>query len=189
MQSSNFILLIIMLIILTPIPIKFSVFYENKVLNVKLYNFSIISKSTNTTDRNLESKFINILNKKQNKKFNLNYKRFLKNFSLNLTKYNLKLPIKLLGNLNYSLGDAYRTAIMYGGLSSILAFLYRYMSSIFNFSNSNFSINPSFKDYSFVTVNFKCILYVSFGKIIYMMILILKSLINSREVNPVKGDL
>ena len=183
MKVSNFVLLIIMLIILTPIPIKFSVFYEDKVLNVKVYNFSAIS--TNKKDKNLPNKFI----KNLNKKLNLNYVKFINNIFSNINKYNAKPSIKLLGSLDYSLGDVCKTAITYGILSSFLAFLYRYISIIFKVNNSNFNINPIFKEYSFINIHLKCILYLSFGKIIYILVLILKSLIESREVNPVKGDL
>lgn len=191
MKISFFILFIIVLIIITPIPVKISVFYEKQDLLVKLYNINLISINSNGT--NISIRLHKLINKTISKKDTLDTRKFfsikfLKILSRNLKKNKLKPTIKISGFMNYSLGDSFNTAIFYGIFSSFLAFLSKSLYIAFKLKKSSISINPIFRDNYFCNINFECILYISLGKFIYMLAIILKSIIKYKEVTLLRGN-
>ncbi|WP_251859517.1 DUF2953 domain-containing protein [Clostridium sp. Marseille-Q2269] len=152
---------IIFILILT-IPLKLTIFYHNKELNIYLYNFLL--KKQNYKHKNKEDKSFS--KKTNNKKFN-NKKNALK-ITLENCKFKPKVIIKAL--LDYDLDDAAYSAIIYGFLQSILPQIYNFLCRIFKVKNFNYNITPLFKNRNFLDFKFKGILYISLVKIIYIYI-------------------
>lgn len=185
-----FLLLIILIIIfLVPIPIKISIFYSDKDYYIKLYKYKIISKLNREKKHKVLNKLKNIINDIDKKSLNETLKNYYLSKDLfkilirNLNKSKFKPTIKLNGFLNYSLGDSYNTAIFYGVIASISPFIYKILIVFFNVKKSKFSLNPIFKDTKILTFNYKSIIFISLGQIIYILMLFIKSILKAKEVS------
>lgn len=184
-----FVLLIIIIVFLIPVPIKVSIFYSAEDYYIKLYKYKLISK-LNTQKRNkILHKIKNFINNMDKDSFKGTFKDifsskdFFKIFIRSLNNSKFKPTIKINGFLNYSLGDSYNTAIFNGIVSSISPFIYRILSIFFDIKKYTFLINPIFKDTKIITFNYKSIIFVSLGKIIYICILFIKSILKAKEVS------
>ncbi|WP_422388190.1 DUF2953 domain-containing protein [Clostridium baratii] len=168
-------------------------FYSNNNYYIKVYNFNIISSK--------KSKKINkYVNRKLNKliyrtsidngniDFNF-YKLFSKKFIFNLKRNRYKPKIKFNGELSYSLFDSFNTAIFYGILSTLFSFIYCGLNIPFKVKKSKLNIKPVFKDTFSINFYCKSIIFLSLGKVIYMLVIFLKTYLQVKEVTLFKGRL
>lgn len=188
-----FVIIILLLLILIPIPIKISMFYSNNNYYIKVYSFNIISskksKKINTyVNRKLNKLIDNTSIGTSNIDFNF-YRPFFKKLIFNLKRNKHKPKIKFTGELSYSLFDSFNTAIFYGILSTFFSFIYNALSIPFNMKKSKLNIKPVFKDT--LSINFYCksIIFLSLGKVIYILIIFLKTYLQVKEVALFKGRL
>ncbi|MBS6006855.1 MAG: DUF2953 domain-containing protein [Clostridium baratii] len=187
------VIIILLLLILIPIPIKISMFYSNNNYYIKVYNFNIISskkskKINKFVNRNLNRLIDRISIDNRNIDFNF-YKLFLKKLIFNLKRNRHKAKIKFNGELSYSLFDSFNTAIFYGILSAFFSFIYCGLNIPFKVKKSKLNIKPVFKDT--LSINFYCksIIFLSLGKVIYMLLIFLKTYLQVKEVTLFKGRL
>ena len=174
MKTIFLILFILLLLILFPIPLKTIIYYSKENYYIKLFNFNIKAKESsesippNTNQEKKHTKktlfkdlpLITIIKKLNNNKFK---------------------PILLInGHLHYSLKDSAYTAISFGFLNSILVLINRLINIPFKSKNFNINIIPDFKDKLFYEVNIKCILIFNIGQIIYILLEIIKIIINRK---------
>lgn len=176
MEIIIILLILVILLLVIPIPIKIKLNFINGNLNIRIFNKNLdLSKSQNKKKV------------KKNKKYNKNsifYEPyFYKVFFSKLKKRKFKPKIKINGFINYSLGDAALTAISYGFLSTTSSFLYIFLNIIFNFKNSHIKINPLLQKEANLGINITCIIFISFGHIIHIFILLLISIIRLKEVS------
>lgn len=185
---------IIFIIFLIPLPIKVSIFYSNKDYYIKLYKYEIISKGNRDKTHKFMKKMYSFANTCRTSKFKEKFSEiiFSKNFSkiivCKLKKNKYKPKLKFNGYLNYSLGDSDDTALFYGVISSFAPFLYRFLCLFFRIKKSNLSINPIFKDSKFINLNYKSIIFISLGQIIYICIIFIKSILKSKEVSLLREN-
>ncbi len=180
-------LLILMIIILAPIPLKISIYYSFDNYYIKLYKFTIISKekikkkkqSSNTKSKSHKKKkdSLNI--------FDIIHKKYLIQKLYN-SKFKPKINLK--GNLDYSLNDSAHTAITYGLLSQFTPIFYFVLSIPYKINKFKFNINPLFEDKFLVKFEISSIIFISIVKIIYVLIIIFKSVLYSEEVDPYIGN-
>lgn len=172
----KFYLLLLFLIIFIPFPIIFKINYLDNNLQVIIFNLKINKKSKkiNKTDHNISD----------NKKLNLiNYFHLLEDIKI-------KPYLIINGYFNYSLGNPSLTAISYGFLSSLMPFVYKYISKHFKLINFKLNLSPVFQDIINIKFKIKCILFVSLAQVIYMLFFILrkkKKIKIKKVVSPVSG--
>ena len=170
----KFYLLLLFLIIFIPFPIIFKINYLDNNLQVIIFNLKINKKSKkiNKTDHNINNK-LNLINY-----FNL------------LEDIKTKPYLIINGYFNYSLGNPSLTAISYGFLSSLMPFVYKYVSTHFKLINFKLNLSPVFQDIINIKLKIKCILCVSFAQVIYILFFILrkkKKIKIKKVVSPVNG--
>lgn len=187
------VIIILLLLILIPIPIKISMFYSNNNYYIKVYNFNIISsKKSKKINTYINCKLNKLIERTSidtsNIDFNF-YKLFLKKLIFNLKRNKHKPKFKFNGELSYSLFDSFNTAIFYGILSTFFSFIYRGLNIPFKMKKSKLNIKPVFKDT--LSINFYCksIIFLSLGKVIYMLVIFLKTYLQVKEVTLFKGRL
>lgn len=189
------ILFIFFVITFFPLRLKFSILYNEENYYIKLYNFIIISKTKPIVDKTVDQtvkKKAKIKRKKDRKSTFINNitKSISPKILLHLVDSNRYKPkLKVNGTFVYSLGDASRTAISYGLISAVLPFLYRVLTAIFNIKNIDLPINPIFQDKFLLKIDITSIIYLSFAKVIYVIFLIIKSIIHSKEANLKKENI
>ena len=188
-----FVIIIFLLLILIPIPIKISMFYSNNNYYIKVYNFNIISsKKSKKINEYMNYKlnrlidYMVISNKDIDFKF---YKLFFKKLIFNLKRNKHKPKIKFNCELSYSLFDSFNTAIFYGILSTFFSFIYYGLNISFKVKKSKLDIKPIFKDTFSINFSYKSIIFLSIGKVIYMLLIFLKTYLQVKEVALFKGRL
>jgi hypothetical protein len=181
-------LFIIFLILFVPLPIKITLFFSKENYYIKLYNFSLLKKKdenkVDSNNVNTEQKNNSTKNKNEHKK-----PKFLSNLSASgilkiikeFKKSRFKPGLKLKGYLNYSIGDAAKTAISYGLLSTYLPLLSWVFSIIFKIKKFTLPINPIFKDEFIAEIKITSIITLSLAQIIYMVILFIKVILFINE--------
>lgn len=174
-----FILLVILLIIFLPIPIKINICYSGVNYYIKLYGFTIISPQKTRNTKRFFHKAESTLKDKSNKLKNfykkidfksLEYKALIS--KLYTSKFKPFLKINLL--LDYSLNDSARTAIFYGVLCQTPPLIYLILNIMFNIRKFNLKINPVFEDKFFLKIETSSIFFLSFANIIYIIIILFK---------------
>jgi hypothetical protein len=168
------VLLLITTIILFPIPIKITLKYTNKLLEIYIYNkkLNINVPSTNKlkhktkSKTNLVSKFI--------KSINFNDIRQIVYKIINL-KFKPSLILKT--KLEYGVDDAAFVAILFGMIHSAYSFLYLLLKNFVTVKTIDLKVTPYFEEKDF-KIKIKSIIYVSLAKIIYMAIIMSICLIN-----------
>jgi CxxC motif-containing protein len=171
-------LFILLLILFVPIPLKTSIYYFDENYYIKIYKFEILSKKKS-------------LKKKGTIKKGNKYKKPVKNTILKdkklifklikvISKNKFKPTLKIKGNISYSLQNHGLTAITYGIISAILPFVYKTFGIAFKIKKFPLTITPIFKEIFYLKLQIEGIIFISFGKIIYMLFLILTTIINER---------
>ena len=186
------ILLLLLIVLFTPLPLIVTFVYSQNHISVKFFNHNLktINKFTNFKDTKEKTDTTNTQEKVPNKK-HTNTKKIkkkhnfsYKNISKGLSSNRFKPTLRVKGFFTYSLGDYAVTAIVFGIISSIMPFLYRYISNFFKVKNFKFPINTASNENIFFSFNFKCIIFISIAKTIYMLFLIFLS--KYKEVSYVK---
>lgn len=176
--------LLILLILIIPIPIKISISYTKENYHIKIYKLNILKK------QNLNNEEITIKNKKENKKFKKN-RKFEINYVIEiikvLNKNHFKPKLKLKGDFQYSLNDAAKTAIFYGILQSISPYILEGFKIPFKIKSFKLFIKPIFKDEFIGNFNITCIIFLSFGKTIIIICLIIKAILNKKKLKIKEG--
>lgn len=187
------VIFILLILSFLPIPIKLSLAFNKEDYYVKLYRFSILKKNKKPKKDTKEEKTASpkeSSHKKAPTKEKSNPMKFLKdriNIKIlyrNFRDAKFKPLLRVDGFFNYSLGDPMNTAISYGAISMVLPFLYRGILLLFRSKKFKFDINPTLQSESYLNIKLNCIIFFSFAHIIYMLFLIFKSILDTREVNP-----
>ena len=150
--------LLTLTIILFPIPLKITLKYSNKVLEIYIYNKKLKVKTP--SKNNIKSK------PKDN---------FFKSFTLSDIKQiiykikNLKFkPLLILNTkLEYGFDDAAFVAILFGLLHSAYSFLYLLLINFVKVKNIDFKVIPHFEEND-LNMEILSIIYMNLAKIIYM---------------------
>ena len=168
-------------IILFPIPIKITLKYSNKVLEIFIHNKKI----------NIKKSLKNNKNNKNNKKNQENTKptqNFFKSLILNDIKLiiykikSLKFKPTLILNtkVEYGLDDAALVAILFGFIHSAYSFLYIALPNFVKVKNMDLKVIPHFEEND-LYMEISSIIYINLAKIIYMAFNILPCLINIKH--------
>lgn len=175
--------LLILLILIIPIPIKISISYTKENYYIKIYKFNILKKHS--------------FKKSSTKNKKKSYKKFKKNRKLKisyvieiikaLNKNHFKPKLKLKGDFQYSLNDAAKTAIFYGILQSISPYILEGFKIPFKIKSFKLFIKPIFKDEFIGNFDITCIIFLSFGKTIIIICLIIKAILNKKKLKIKEG--
>lgn len=182
MKIFTILLLLFLLLIFVPLPIKITFLYNETNYYIKIYNHTLLSKSKPQKIKKQNTKQIkNRKNKESYLKSSL--KSISPNILISFLDKNLYKPkIKIKGEIDYSLNDAALTAISYGLISSILPFVYKIITIIFKPKKINLPINPLFQNNFLVNIDIKSIIFLSIAQIIYILFILLKAIIYTKEV-------
>jgi len=177
-------LLILIFVIFLPIPIKLNILYKDFIINLKLYNKSIINFDLRNTSAYINKK--DESNKKHKKtsffqKYLKNKEIEIKELLLNLNSNKFKPLINIKTNINFGLSDSAICAIIYGFLWNLTAMIRIPLDLIFNIKNISLSINPKFNT-NYLLFNINSIFYISLANIIYIIFLLFKSFKNKEEI-------
>lgn len=148
----KFFIIFLLLIIFTPLPLKFSISINNKKYSIKLYNHTLLRKK----------------NKKHKK---INFKNVIK-----LLRSNKFKPIvHLSGSIYYDLKNPMFTSIIYGGIHFIINLSYIFINSIASIKKCKIDVIPKFNEEEFINLNIKCIVFSPIGQIIYILFIFYKN--------------
>ncbi|KEH97101.1 DUF2953 domain-containing protein [Clostridium massiliodielmoense] len=159
-------LIALFLIFLIPLPLILKVTYENNKLYIYIYNFKVYP-SKKTIESMPEPKPKGIFPKLV---YINTIKSIYKRFKNKVTNLKLNLDINIL----YGSENAAITGIFYGLIHSIISYGYGLLSSTFKIKHFNCNIVPKFNN-SIFKIEFKSIIFINLGKIIYITILIFLS--------------
>lgn len=170
---------LLLTILLFPIPIKITLKYLNKDLEILIYNKKINIKKSLVSDNK------NKLNYTTNNK---SIKSFFKSLILNDKKLiirqakNLKFKptLTLKTEIEYGLDDAALVAILFGLIHSTYNFLYVILLIFVKIKKNDFKVIPHFEKNDLYIV-IASIIYINTAKIIYMAFRMLPCLINIRN--------
>lgn len=160
-------LLLLIALLFFPIHIKIKIIYENQKIYLYIFNKEIkgkeVTEELHTQKVNLKKKIID----------RFQPKNFITTIS-NINKNNYKPNIKLTCDLNYGFDDAAITGFSYGIFNSFSFILYKLVRWTFRIKDYNFTIIPHFNN-TLLNVNATCIISFNIVKIIYILLIILKS--------------
>lgn len=187
------IIFILLLISFLPIPIKLSGIFNKDDYYLKLYGFSLLKKGRKKGEppkKKEEKPPAKKVTKepKQKEKFDL-FKFLKERIELKILYRNFKNSkfkprLRVDGFFNYALGDPMQTALSYGAINMFLPIVYRGILLLFRSKKFKFDINPTLQGEGYLNVKLNCIIFFSIAHIIYMLFLIFKSILDTREVNP-----
>ncbi|WP_040329307.1 DUF2953 domain-containing protein [Clostridium ihumii] len=169
------ILLVTILILFCPIPLKIKLNYINKKLEIYIYkkklNLDKLNQKKELNKEKLEHKSTSKDEKVSKKLFsNIDVKSFIKNLINNRFKINLRFNC----NLNYSFPDAAFTAIAFGYSHQLFVLIYGLLKLFFNVNDFKYDVNYEFNK-NYINVEIEGIFFISFAKIIYICYLAIKS--------------
>ncbi|WP_055070763.1 DUF2953 domain-containing protein [Clostridium massiliamazoniense] len=177
-----FITLVIILILLFPIKIKLSLFFDGNNFEIKLFKFNILKMNISELllkVKNLNSKDKKTKNEKKSKKKTVYLLKHLDIKKINLinnfidNKYKPKLIIY--NDISYSLCDAAITAIVYGLISAVFYSFFATINLFFNLKINYNKITPIFEDKNSISFFNKSIIKVNLVQIIIMIVIIIKN--------------
>lgn len=185
-------ILIVLLILFFPIYLKFIINFSDNVISIYFFKKNLITydlkqklilnkspilnkfssnkeKKTKSKDHTTKS---STKNKSSKPKLKISYFRLLELY----TNSKFKPKLKFQGKANYSLDDAYYTAISYGAIANINTLIYILLTKFLNLKEYSLTITPTFSNR--IEVNFSLTSIISFniGQIINILILLLRSL-------------
>lgn len=167
-------------IILFPIPLKITLKYSKKILEISIYNKKILAKTHNKIEPMEKVK------ERLEKSFTLSDIRLIINKLMNLK---FKPTLNLTTKLEYGFDDAALVAILYGLIHSTYSFLYLLLLKFVNVKNIEHKVIPYFKEKN-LSMEISCIIYTNLAKIIYMsikMLICIKSIsIRHKKINSLK---
>ena len=171
--------LLALTIILFPIPLKITLKYKNKVLEIYIYNKKIKAKSPSKDKINSKIKAI----EKGIAKID-----FFKSLTYNDIKLiiykivNLKFKPTMILNtyLEYGSDDAAFVAILYGLIHTSYSFLYLLLQNFVKVKRIDLKATPHFEESDF-NLEISSIIYTNLGKIIYISFIMISCLINIKH--------
>lgn len=152
------IFLLSLTIILFPIPLKITLKYTNKVLEIYIYNKKL--RTNKITENDIE----HIPNLKPFKVFTLNE---IKLITHKLKNLKLKPTLVLKTKLEYGFDDAAFVAILFGLIHSTHSFLYLLLLNFVKVKSVDLKVIPHFEENDF-NMETLSIIYMNLVKIIYM---------------------
>ncbi|MGL4774674.1 MAG: DUF2953 domain-containing protein [Clostridium sp.] len=189
MKTLFIVLFFIILLCFIPIPITLKAVFNPNDYYIKLYKFFIIKKGKKPKkeppkEEEKPSEEPPKKNEEKEKKSKLNF--FKERISFIILYRNVrdnihKPRLRVKGHLQYSLGDAAKTAISYGAISALAPVIYRGITLFFRSKKFYLPIKPLVdKD---ATINFEvnCIIFISIAQIINMFYIIFISILETQE--------
>ncbi|WP_142415469.1 DUF2953 domain-containing protein [Hathewaya massiliensis] len=153
--------IILCLILFFPVPLKIYILFIEKELNIYVYNFNIKNKSFKNKPI-IESLSESI----KSSKFKLsNIAKAKSSSSKNKKKTKLNFNI----SVNYSLDDAFETAIFYGIIYGSLNILLTYLSKYVILKPLVIKVTPEYNTEK-LDIKIKGIIYLNLVKIIYILV-------------------
>lgn len=171
MKYLLWILAIIILVLLFPIPIKITLIYANEIFTLKIYNKVIIpseGKKSKAKKKNKPRDYVETPSGEEISKFKLKDIKDIIDFFIN-TKFKFSIRTKI--NIDYSIEDAAINAIVYGILHQITAFISTILNLFFKVKNFVPNINIKYNE-NFLKFEGTSILFINIAKIIYMIVAI-----------------
>lgn len=169
------VLLIALIILLFPIPLKITLTYSGGKAHFRIYNKEInLKKKTKKKAEEVTAKQKDALEEATDSGdlFNFkNIKKIIKALKNNKYKFTLKSKI----SIDYSLEDAAHTAILFGLLNSLLSTTYIVLNMFFKIKEYDFKVTPQYNNYYF-NFEIESIISLNLAKIIYMCIIIFYTL-------------
>jgi hypothetical protein len=155
--------LITITIILFPIPLKITLKYSNKILEIYVYNKKLQRK-------------VHKKGKLVKKQKNTSYNSYtLSDMKLIINKFiglKFKPTLSLVTNVEYGFDDAALVAILFGLIHSTYSFLYLLLLNFVKIKKIDHKVIPNFKEKS-LNIEIHSIIYTSLAKIIYMLTIML----------------
>ena len=192
-----FILSLIMLLIIFPIPIKIEVNFIDNIFFFKFFNKLIFTSKDGIQIKFLK-KIIEYKSNKKDKKYSFKKEHPSKKKKVKFKKKKRKIAfirlykylrnnkfkplIKFKGYLDYGIEDAALCALIYGILNIVPGFLYYILSIVFEVNSLRLNITPEFNK-KHLSFGITGIFYFNIANIIYILFLFYKSL-EYKEVTP-----
>lgn len=169
------VLIIALIILLFPIPLKITLTYYGGKAHFRIYNKEInLKKKTKEKAEEVAAKQKDALEEATESEdlFNFkNIKKIVKTLKNNKFKFKLKSKI----SIDYSLEDAAHTAILFGLLNSLLSTIYIVLNMFFKVKNYDFKVTPQYNN-NYFNFEIKSIISLNLAKIIYMCIIVFYTL-------------
>lgn len=182
MKYFLWILAIVTLVLLFPIPIKITLIYANEIFTLKIYNKVIIpskTKKTKAKNKNKRSDYVKTDNEEKISKLKL---KDLKGIIELFINSKFKFTIRTKFRMDYSIEDAAINAITYGFLYQITAFISTILNLFFKVKNFTPTINIKYNE-NFFKFESTSIIFINIAKIIYIVIVIFYHLIKVRKTS------
>ncbi|WP_346885095.1 DUF2953 domain-containing protein [Clostridium sp. UBA4395] len=182
MKYFLWILAIVTLVLLFPIPIKITLIYANEIFTLKIYNKVIIpskSKKTKAKKKDKWSDYVKTPNEEEISKLKF---KDLKGIIELFIHSKFKFTIRTKFTVDYSIEDAAINAITYGFLYQITAFISTILNLFFKLKNFTPTINIKYNE-NFFKFESTSIIFINIAKIIYMVIVIFYHLIKVRKTS------
>lgn len=182
MKYFLWILAIVTLVLLFPIPIKITLIYANEIFTLKIYNKVIIpSKTKKTKAKNKYKRSDYVKTHNEEKISKLKFKD-LKGIIELFINSKFKFTIRTKFTMDYSIEDAAINAITYGFLYQITAFISTILNLFFKVKNFTPTINIKYNE-NFFKFESTSIIFINIAKIIYMVIVIFYHFIKVRKTS------
>lgn len=182
MKYFLWILAIVTLVLLFPIPIKITLIYANEIFTLKIYNKVIIpskTKKTKAKNKNKRSDYVKTDNEEKISKLKF---KDLKGIIELFINSKFKFTIRTKFRMDYSIEDAAINAITYGFLYQITAFISTILNLFFKVKNFTPTINIKYNE-NFFKFESTSIIFINIAKIIYMVIVIFYHFIKVRKTS------
>jgi len=181
----KFFLFIFLVTIFIPLPIKLSIYVSTKNYYVKIYRFYILKKdklnNEKTKSSEIKKPYKRNLKRKPSLFKGFSPKKIIKLINL-LNKNKFKPVLRMKGYFAYSLGDAAKTAIFYGILSTYFPLLLFALNIVFKTKNLSLPIRPIYEDKIIAETEITSIITLSLVQIISMSVLLIKAIHILKEV-------
>ncbi|MGH4120008.1 DUF2953 domain-containing protein [Clostridium sp.] len=160
-------------IILFPIPIKITLKYSKKILEIYIYNKKLNRKINKKNNKAKKQKITT------EKSYTISDIKLIINKIMSLK---FKPTLNLITKLEYGFDDAALVAITFGLIHSTYSFLYLLLLKFVKVKNIDHKVIPYFKEKN-LNIEISSIIYTNLAKIIYMSIIMLMCLksINMRH--------
>lgn len=177
-----FLLFLCFLILLFfPFKLRFRIILSEEDLEIKLFKFQILSLNKILGSHKEETKIskedkqtkAKKKSKKKGRLFKAPSNKILLKFIKLISKSRFKPSLKADLNMSFSTEDAALTAIFYGIIHEVLAFLNTVLINFFNIKKLYQNIEPNFKERNFLLFEVKGIITINFAQIIYIGLLYL----------------
>ncbi|MEW8993063.1 DUF2953 domain-containing protein [Clostridium sp.] len=182
MKYFLWILAIVMLVLLFPIPIKITLIYANEIFTLKIYNKVIIpskSKKAKAKKKDKPKDYIETPNEEKISKLKIkDVKEIIELFINFKFKFTMRTNIKI----DYAIEDAALNAITYGFLYQITAFISTILNLFFKVKKFTPTINIKYNE-NFFKFKSTSIIFINIAKIIYMVIAIFYHYIKGRKTS------